>query len=145
MKCFKHKTDAVAVCAYCGRAMCEGVRDDPERTANHVLGGLRGGVDAKRSGGAIDPAKERAKSAGERVLLFPVRRIVGGNGSAGVVHIAFAVPDFFHCGVRRGADRGGSVVHSHLAETGLRLPVGPVFRKIFNISFPAGIVFRAMV
>ena len=24
MKCFKHKTDAVAVCAYCGRAMCEG-------------------------------------------------------------------------------------------------------------------------
>ncbi len=23
MKCFKHKTDAVAVCAYCGRAMCE--------------------------------------------------------------------------------------------------------------------------
>jgi len=22
MKCFKHKTDAVAVCAYCGRAMC---------------------------------------------------------------------------------------------------------------------------
>lgn len=23
MKCFKHKTDAVAVCAYCGRAMCD--------------------------------------------------------------------------------------------------------------------------
>ena len=23
MKCFKHKTDAVAICAYCGRAMCE--------------------------------------------------------------------------------------------------------------------------
>ena len=23
MKCFKHKTDAVAVCSYCGRAMCE--------------------------------------------------------------------------------------------------------------------------
>jgi ABC-type Fe3+-siderophore transport system permease subunit len=23
MKCFKHKTEAVAVCAYCGRAMCE--------------------------------------------------------------------------------------------------------------------------
>jgi hypothetical protein len=23
MKCFKHKTDAVAVCAYCGRALCE--------------------------------------------------------------------------------------------------------------------------
>lgn len=22
MKCFKHKTDAVAVCVYCGRAMC---------------------------------------------------------------------------------------------------------------------------
>jgi hypothetical protein len=23
MKCFKHKTDAVAVCSYCGRALCE--------------------------------------------------------------------------------------------------------------------------
>jgi hypothetical protein len=23
MKCFKHKTDAVAVCSYCGRAMCD--------------------------------------------------------------------------------------------------------------------------
>ena len=23
MKCFKHKTEAIAVCAYCGRAMCE--------------------------------------------------------------------------------------------------------------------------
>lgn len=23
MKCFKHKTDAVALCAYCGRGMCE--------------------------------------------------------------------------------------------------------------------------
>lgn len=23
MKCFKHKTDAVAVCAYCGRGVCE--------------------------------------------------------------------------------------------------------------------------
>jgi hypothetical protein len=23
MKCFKHKTDAVAICSYCGRAMCE--------------------------------------------------------------------------------------------------------------------------
>jgi hypothetical protein len=23
MKCFKHKTDAVAVCAHCGRALCE--------------------------------------------------------------------------------------------------------------------------
>lgn len=23
MKCFKHKTDAVAVCAYCGRGICE--------------------------------------------------------------------------------------------------------------------------
>ena len=22
MKCFRHKTDAIAVCAYCGRAMC---------------------------------------------------------------------------------------------------------------------------
>lgn len=23
MKCFNHKTDAVAVCSYCGRALCE--------------------------------------------------------------------------------------------------------------------------
>lgn len=23
MKCFRHKTDAVGVCAYCGRALCE--------------------------------------------------------------------------------------------------------------------------
>lgn len=23
MKCFKHKTEAVAICSYCGRAMCE--------------------------------------------------------------------------------------------------------------------------
>jgi hypothetical protein len=23
MKCFKHKTEAVAVCSYCGRGMCE--------------------------------------------------------------------------------------------------------------------------
>ena len=29
MKCFKHKTDAVAVCAYCGRAMCEGCAGSP--------------------------------------------------------------------------------------------------------------------
>jgi len=29
MKCFKHKTDAIAVCAYCGRAMCETCADSP--------------------------------------------------------------------------------------------------------------------
>jgi hypothetical protein len=29
MKCFKHKTDAVAVCAYCGRAMCEDCAGSP--------------------------------------------------------------------------------------------------------------------
>jgi hypothetical protein len=29
MKCFKHKTDAVAVCAYCGRAMCDECVDSP--------------------------------------------------------------------------------------------------------------------
>ena len=29
MKCFKHKTDAVAVCAYCGRAMCEDCISSP--------------------------------------------------------------------------------------------------------------------
>ena len=30
MKCFKHKTDAIAVCAYCGRAMCEICADSPD-------------------------------------------------------------------------------------------------------------------
>ncbi len=29
MKCFKHKTDAVAVCSYCGRAMCEECAQPP--------------------------------------------------------------------------------------------------------------------
>jgi hypothetical protein len=29
MKCFKHRTDAVAVCAYCGRGMCEECATSP--------------------------------------------------------------------------------------------------------------------
>src|SRR5882724_1681356 len=29
MKCFKHKTEAVAVCSYCGRAMCEECMTSP--------------------------------------------------------------------------------------------------------------------
>src|SRR5690348_6057636 len=35
MKCFKHKTDAVAVCAYCGRAVCEECAGTP--TASRVI------------------------------------------------------------------------------------------------------------
>jgi hypothetical protein len=35
MKCFKHKTDAIAICSYCGRAMCEGCITSP--TASRLV------------------------------------------------------------------------------------------------------------
>ena len=51
-----------------------------------------------------------AKSQGQRALLLPFRRIVGGRGCGRLVHAPFPFSDLFYCRMRHRAHRFGRLV-----------------------------------
>jgi hypothetical protein len=96
-----------------------GLHQLADGSANGLLGGLRLGAPAGRAGDAIDSPKECAEPEGQRFLLLFVRRVVGGSGNRGVVHVAIAVSHFVYRIVRGGFVCVGDLVHGRFPETGL--------------------------
>lgn len=87
--------------------------------AHGLFGGVRKRPGAERAGAAHDPATQRAKRAGERLLLLSLRGIVGGSGSGGVVFVAVAISDLFYGRMRGGSGDGRSLVWAECAKGGL--------------------------
>ena len=74
------------------------------RAAHGLLERLRGSTPARRPGHANDSPTQRAKRAGQLVLLLRQRRTLRSGGGRRVVHVAFAVLDSVHRRVRGRVD-----------------------------------------
>ena len=94
-------------------SVVQGLHPIANRAPHGLLERLRGGTCARRPGPANDSTAQRAKRAGQRVLLLCKRRTLRRRRGRRVVHVAFAIFDSVHRRVRGRADRVG-----HLAWPG---------------------------
>ncbi len=89
-----------------------GLHSKPHCRANGLLATLRNRAGARRQSHSTASGQERAKCAGQRVLLLSYCGAFWRCGGCRVVHIAVTVFDLLHGRLRGGANRSGILVWS---------------------------------
>ena len=91
MKCLKHKTDAVAVCAYCGRAMCEGCI--PSATAARMICSAECGAALAQQERGIQAILQKSVQTLKASAFYCY--LCGGLSAAAAIVAWFLLPSLF--------------------------------------------------
>jgi hypothetical protein len=91
MKCFKHKTDPVAVCAYCGRAMCEECILSP--TAPRMVCSTECGAALDRNERAMQSILQKSVQSLKASAFYCY--LCGGLSAGGAIVAWFILPSTF--------------------------------------------------
>jgi len=87
----------------------QGLHPIAHRAPHGLFKRMPGGADLRRPDRANNPATQRAKRSGQRVLLLRQRRTLRCRINRGLVYVALAVFDSIHRGLRVGIDRVGDL------------------------------------
>jgi hypothetical protein len=91
MKCFKHKTEAVAVCAYCGRAMCE--ECVTSRTAPRIVCSADCGSALERDDRAMQSILQKSVQSLKASAFYCY--LCGGLSAGAAIVAWFMLPSMF--------------------------------------------------